>query len=152
MAISLSTPVNPDAMQMNKFLTDFSLKGVVAGLVVVWLGSFLAIVIIGSVAGVFLYGAVGADAFDNVLSWQFLLINFLVSLLFAALGGQVAATLAGKGVFLNSGLVGVAFALIIILTISDQYVWYSVSLAVLSVPAALAGGWNTTPAVKAKNA
>ena len=136
---------------MDRVLTNLSLKSVIIGLMVSWFGSVLTIVIIGSIVGLLLSGAVGADAFDYSLSWQFFFIYFLVSLLFAAMGGQVAAKIAAKGIYLNSGLVGVVLALIGFATIEEQHAWYSVSIAVLSVPAALAGGWNTISDVKVEN-
>ena len=139
-------------MQMNRLSSNLSLKSVLIGLAAGYFGAFLATILIFGVYGLVLYGAIGADAKDEMLSWQSLSIVFLISVFFAAVGGQVAAKVAGKGVFLNSGLVGVALAVIQIPSIDGQYVWYSLSIAILSIPAALVGGWNTISSVKVENA
>lgn len=92
---------------------------------------------------------------------KFLLASFIMSLLLSVFGGYIAATIARvarKGIFLNSGLVGLVIMFYGVLSpveiesVSDFSGFVEIAPFILAVPAALLGGILARSYVKNENA
>lgn len=124
-----------------------SIKGVLLGVGTDIGGSIVAGVLLLSWFGGSNFSAnMSPDEIDEVVkritqNGTFLITSFVIGLSLSAVGGYVAARIAGKDYYLNSGLVGVVGVLAGLLSLSNAYpIWFNVGGLILIVPAALYGG------------
>jgi hypothetical protein len=119
-----------------------NIAAVAVGLGVDIVGSLVAGIALISVFGVDLMDAAAVDRLTRSMAW--LAAALPVGLLFTAIGGYVAALLA-RGAELNHAFaVGLASAITSVLASLPSpsvEIWYLVLFAMLTVPAALAGGY-----------
>lgn len=123
-----------------------SIKAVALGIITDIGGSIVAgIILLAMFAGHVFSEPMSPQELDEALkpitqSGPFLITSLIAGLSFTALGGYVAARVAGKEIYLNAGLVGV-FSLLAGLTFGGEYpVWFNIAGLVLIIPAALYGG------------
>ena len=123
-----------------------SVKGIVIGIIVT--------VVLDVLAGIGLMIALGGPPISEGMTQKeineainafthtvgVLAGSMVLGLLTTALGGYLAARIAKRGAYLNSGLLGVVGILIGMLFAKDLPLWFNALAFVLIIPAALVGG------------
>jgi len=126
-------------------MAKVSIKGIIVGTLVT-----LLLDIVGGIALMFALGgaslfelpaeeqSAGIDAFS--LSTPYLTIGMVIGLLTTVFGGYLAARIAKREAYLNSGLLGAVGIVIGLAFASGFPVWFNAVAFLLTVPAALLGG------------
>lgn len=135
-------------------MSELSIKGILLGVLTDIGGS--------TIAGIILMVIFGSSLVTEQMTEQelneailamaqgkgFMITSFIVGLFFTILGGYVAARVAKKGVYLNSGMVGVIGLILGVLYAGETALWLDVAGIISVIPAALLGGYLARSKVK----
>ena len=128
-------------------MSEISVKGVLLGVLADVAGSTVSgIIMIPIFGGNILTEEMSDKELDEAIHAmtqgnEFLLTSLVVGLIFTVIGGYVAARVAKKGIYLNSGMVGVIGVVLGILLAGETALWFDVAGFISVIPAALVGGY-----------
>lgn len=139
-------------------MDEISIKAILLGVITDIAGSTVAGIIMMPIFGsnLFTEEMTGQELEEALLAMtqgnEFLLTSLIVGIIFTVIGGYVAARVAKKGIYLNSGMVGVIGVFLGILLARDAAPWFDVAGYISVIPAALLGGYLFKSRQKIENA